>query len=364
MAVATLVVAAGSGRRFGGPKQFEALGGASLVEHAVAAATSVSSEVVVALPAGRLESIDGARVVAGGATRSESVRRAFAALEGRPDFVLVHDAARPLAPVSVFERVIARLAKGADAVVPVLAIPDTVKQVEGDRVRATIDRSTLRAAQTPQGFRYDVLRAVVESAMDGTDDAAVAESLGYEVVVVQGAPRARKVTTRQDLHELVGVRVGFGVDQHAVSRDPGRHLVLGGVRVAGAGLEAHSDGDVVAHAVADAILGAAGIGGIGDVYRDSDPALRGADSMALLRGCLERVWERGLRVAQVDVTILAERPHLAGELGSIAANLERVLGGSVLVKAKRPEGLGALGRGEGLAAAAVALLEGLLGDES
>jgi len=358
VAVATLVVAAGQGTRFGGLKQFAALGDRTLVEHAVARALEVSSQVVVAVPPEVSYELPRARVVVGGSTRSESVRRAFGALEGRPEFVLVHDAARPLAPVALFERVIARLAMGDPVVVPALEIADTIKEVEGQRVVATLERSRLRAIQTPQGFHYNVLAAVVEAGSEGTDDAVVAERLGWSVVIVEGTPRARKVTTREDLRDLVGFRVGFGFDQHAFAPDRTRPLVLGGLSFQGPGLRAHSDGDVLAHAVADAILGAAGIGGIGDVFADTAPAFAGADSLELLASCVRLARRRGLRPVQVDATVVAERPRLGPHLGQMAAALERVVGAPTLVKAKHPEGIGSLGRGEGIAAFAVSLLEG------
>lgn len=359
MAVATLIVAAGHGTRFGGLKQFEALGDRTLVEHALETARGVSSQVVVAVPPEAERDLPGARVVVGGRTRSESVRRAFEALEGEPAFVLVHDAARPLAPVSLFERVIARLANGADAVVPVLPIADTVKEVQATGVVRTLERDRLRAAQTPQGFRYPILAAVIDSGLECTDDAGVAERLGYRVVTVDGSPAARKVTTREDLRELIGVRVGLGFDQHPFDTDPGRPLVLGGVRLDGPGLAAHSDGDALCHAIADAILGAAGIGGIGDVFADTDPAFAGADSLELLAACARLARRRGLRVVQVDATIVAEGPKLAAYLGEMAARIESVLRAATLVKAKHPEGIGSLGRGEGVAALAVCVLEGV-----
>ncbi|ACU54805.1 2-C-methyl-D-erythritol 4-phosphate cytidylyltransferase [Acidimicrobium ferrooxidans DSM 10331] len=363
MAVATLVVAAGQGSRFGGPKQFEALGNRSLVEHAVEAARAVSSQVIVALPPEVDRVVEGATTVVGGRTRSESVRRAFAALEGAPEFVLVHDAARPLAPVSLFERVIARLANGAAVVVPALPVADTIKEVRDGRVTRTLERAHLRAIQTPQGFHYGVLAGVIGSGLEGTDDAVVAEQLGWTVEVVDGSPSARKVTTRRDLRDLIGVRVGLGLDQHPRSDEPGRPLVLGGVTVPGPGLRAHSDGDALCHAVADAMLGAAGIGGIGDLYADTDPAFRGADSLELLAGCVRLVRGRGLRVVQVDATIVCETPKLSPYLARMARTIEGVVAAPALVKAKHPEGIGALGRGEGVAALAVVLLEGVVDAE-
>jgi 2-C-methyl-D-erythritol 4-phosphate cytidylyltransferase len=209
--VGAIVAAGGRGERFGAatPKALVMLGGEPLVVHACRALrTAGITEVVVAAPADRVAAVGGlvpfARVVAGGATRTASVRRALAELSAAVDIVLVHDAARPLAPPSLVDRVVAAIEAGADAVVPVVAVTDTVKQVdEAGVVVATVDRSMLRAVQTPQGFRRDVLVAAHEAVGDDdagvSDDACLAERLGVSVVTVQGSVEAMKVTTRSDL---------------------------------------------------------------------------------------------------------------------------------------------------------------------
>ncbi len=197
---AAIVVAAGRGERFGAPKQFLTAGGARLVDHAVAAAGAACDEVVVVLPADR--EWDGAPVAAavpGGATRSESVRAGLAAIDEAAEVVVVHDAARALATPGLFELVIDTVRAGADAAVPAVTIPDTVKRVDGDRVVETIDRDGLVAVQTPQAFRADALRAAHESGGDATDDAGLVEAGGGLVVVVAGDPRNVKVTTVADL---------------------------------------------------------------------------------------------------------------------------------------------------------------------
>ncbi len=197
---AAIVVAAGRGERFGAPKQFLVAGGARLVDHAVAAAGASCDEVVLVLPADR--DWDGAPVakwVAGGATRSESVRAGLAALDADPEIVVVHDAARALAAPELFELVIDTVRAGADGAVPAVAIPDTVKRVDGDRVVETVDRDGLVVVQTPQAFRADRLRAAHDTGVDATDDAALVEAAGGTVVVVAGDPRNVKVTTVADL---------------------------------------------------------------------------------------------------------------------------------------------------------------------
>lgn len=197
---AAIVVAAGRGERFGAPKQFLVAGGARLVDHAVAAAGASCDEVVLVLPPDR--DWDGAPVakwVAGGATRSESVRAGLAALDADPEIVVVHDAARALAAPELFELVIDTVRAGADGAVPAVAIPDTVKRVDGDRVVETVDRDGLVVVQTPQAFRADRLRAAHDTGVDATDDAALVEAAGGTVVVVAGDPRNVKVTTVADL---------------------------------------------------------------------------------------------------------------------------------------------------------------------
>jgi 2-C-methyl-D-erythritol 4-phosphate cytidylyltransferase len=195
-----IVVAGGRGERFGAPKQFLTAGGARLVDHAVAAASSVCDEVVVVLPEGqRWDGEPVAAVVAGGATRSASVRAGLDAIAADADIAVVHDAARPLASSELFELVIDTVRAGADAAVPAIEVADTLKRVDGDRVVETVDRDGLVTVQTPQAFRVAALRAAHATDCDATDDAALVEAAGGTVVVVAGDPRNLKVTTVADL---------------------------------------------------------------------------------------------------------------------------------------------------------------------
>ena len=358
MGVATIVVAAGSGSRFGGEKQFSLIGGRPLVDHAVARALEISNAVSVAVPHGSDYAYPDPRVtvVAGGASRSASVRAAFAALMGEFETVLIHDEARPLTPVSVFERVVAAIARGNHVVVPVLPVNDTLKRVDKGVVIGTVDRDGLVRAQTPQGFSREALVAVVQSGLEGTDDAVLAERIGYKVTSVAGDERALKVTTDADLSLLRMPAVGLGIDFHRFG-DPGSFR-LAGVEIEGWEVVAHSDGDVLAHAVADAVLGAAGIGGIGDVFLDSDPRWSGADSLALLERSVEMAREKGFAVRKIDATVVLERPKIARYLEEMAANLVTATGGEATVKAKRTEGLGDIGAGSGLSAFALVVMGG------
>ena len=195
-----MVVAGGRGDRFGAPKQFSTVAGARLVDHAVAAAAAVCNEVIVVLPPG--VDWDGPTVqsvVAGGATRSDSVRAGLAAIADDTEIVVVHDAARPLARPELFELVIDGVRAGADAAIPALEVVDTLKRVQGDRVVDTVERDMLVAVQTPQAFRADALRAAHEHGGNATDDAALVEASGGTVVIVAGDPRNLKVTTMADL---------------------------------------------------------------------------------------------------------------------------------------------------------------------
>lgn len=364
----TIVVAAGSGSRFGAAKQFAPLAGARVVDHSLATAARHSDGVVAVVPAGSSDVSAGApghpTVVDGGATRSESVRRGLAAVPGDAEIVLVHDAARPLASDALYDRVIDAVAKGAAAAVPAVAVTDTIRRRDG----GVVDRDGLVAVQTPQGFAAAALRDAHASGADATDDAALVEERGGTVVHVEGEPANFKITDPDDLAtaelrlgrpRVPMLRVGNGFDIHRFSDDPHRPLILGGVRFEGArGLHGHSDADVVAHACAEALLGAGGRGDLGTHFPDTDERWAGADSMALLAEVVRMLAEDGLVAANIDCSVIAESPKLAGRRAEMEAALSAVVGAPVTVKGRRAEGIGGLGRGEGIAAMATALLVG------
>lgn len=372
----TIVVAAGSGSRFGRPKQFELVAGRRVLDHAVATAARNSDGVVVVVPATMLAqhgSVEGAAaVVAGGASRSESVRCGLAAVPDDVEVVLVHDAARPLASDELFRRV-AQAVGSAAAVVPVVAVVDTIR----DRSGGVVDRDRLAAVQTPQGFDARLLRAAHASGPEATDDATLVEAAGGTVALVDGERTNLKITEPGDLatverslggrSELGGqsegasmqLRVGNGFDVHRFSDDPDRPLVLGGVRFDGErGLHGHSDADVVAHAVAEAVLGAAGLGDLGSHFPDTDERWRGADSLRLLAEVIGLVAEQGWSVGNVDCSVIAEAPKMAPRRAEMESALTAIVGGPVTIKGRRAEGIGGLGRREGIAALATALLTG------
>ena len=387
--------AAGTGRRFGSqlPKQYAPLLGRTVIEWALAPfiADPQCRGITVALcaedelwpqVAARLPAIT---TVAGGAQRSESVLNGLRSLAGRAteqDWVLVHDAARPCLPGEDLARLLTQLA-GHDTG-GLLAAPaaDTLKYAPAGTVSAverTVDRTALWRALTPQMFRLGALRKALEAAHDAgrtpTDESQALEWVGARPQLVAGSAANVKVTTAQDLIVASAIlssrqrpgtervmRIGSGFDVHAFG--PGDFVMLGGVRVPyGRGVVAHSDGDVILHALCDALLGGAGLGDIGQHFRDDDPKWRGADSQGFVRGVIAMLEERQLAVVNADVTVLAEAPRLGPHRESIRrtiASLLKVAAECVNVKATTTEKMGFLGRGEGLAAQAVVLLKSTL----
>lgn len=384
MFVSAILAAGGRGARLGAdrPKQFLEIGGRTILELSIAAvaASDRIDEIIVALPEDHLERAKtwpaAARpmtFVAGGARRQDSVARAFATASRRAEVIVIHDAARPFVTAALIARTIdGAVSHGA----AIAAIParDTVKQTgdpggDGSRpIRATIPRETIYLAQTPQAFRRDVLARAIAAgqAIDATDEAMLVERLGLPVHVVDGDVRNIKITTPEDLATAEAaarltprsMRVGTGYDLHTLAA--GRPLILAGVTIPfERGLLGHSDADIVCHAVTDAILGAAGAGDIGRLFPDTDPAWKDADSLALLRAAVARVHQAGYRVANVDVTVIAQQPKLLPYLDQMRANLAAALGvepSAVSVKGKTNEGVDSMGHGESMACHAVALL--------
>jgi 2-C-methyl-D-erythritol 4-phosphate cytidylyltransferase/2-C-methyl-D-erythritol 2,4-cyclodiphosphate synthase len=375
--VYALVVAAGQGSRFGAPlpKQYLPLGGANILRYAVAALAQhprVANGLVAIRPEDRAlfdRSVSGLAVlppVAGGAARQDSVRLGLEALVAfRPHRVLIHDGARPFPDEQLVDRVLDGLDK-AVAAIPCLPLRDTIKRVEGGTIRATIDRSALWRAQTPQGFHFDTILAAHRAAIgrELTDDAAVAETAGLVPLIVDGSEDNLKVTTAEDLaaaERLLAarqgeVRVGQGFDVHPFAR--GDHLWICGVRIPhGMSLAGHSDADVGLHALTDAVLGAIGAGDIGMHFPPSDPRWRGAASDQFLRHAADLVRARAGAIAAVDVTIICERPKIAPYRAAMVERIAAILGiapDRVSIKATTTEKLGFTGRAEGMAAQAVA----------
>jgi 2-C-methyl-D-erythritol 4-phosphate cytidylyltransferase/2-C-methyl-D-erythritol 2,4-cyclodiphosphate synthase len=382
-----VVPAAGRGARFGAeePKQYARLRGAPLVQWTLQAllAEPRMAGVMVALAAGDTRwpavaaRLDPARIhtTQGGDSRQLSVLRGLVALGAHAapgDWVLVHDAARPCLTGHDLGALIDALQPAVDGAVLGAPLVDTIKRAAAGVSTGTVDREGLWRALTPQAFRLDALRAALEEAafagVTVTDEAQAMERLGKRPLLVAGSPFNIKVTQAGDLEAAARIlgsrgggqmRIGSGMDIHAFGA--GNFVTLGGVRIAHTqGVVAHSDGDVVIHALCDALLGALAQGDIGQHFPDSDPRYRGADSRVFLREVAAKVHAAGLHVVNADITVLAEAPRIGAHRAAMAANLAadlRVATDRVNIKATTTEKLGFIGRGEGLAAQAVVLLD-------
>ncbi len=382
MHVVAVIAAAGQGRRLGAaePKQLLEIGGRSVLRRSVDAfdASPRVDEIVVTAPPdlaapgalGLIGTVKPCRVVPGGARRQDSVANGFDAIGPNADVIVIHDAARPFVTADVIARTIDAAAESGAAIAAV-ASRDTVKRATGDRrfVDETLPREMVFLAQTPQAFRREVLGAAValgRQGVEATDEAALAERAGHRVRLVEGDPRNIKITTPDDLavaRALAGEpatvpRIGTGYDLHRLAE--GRRLVLAGVELPfERGPVGHSDGDVVCHAVVDAILGAAAAGDIGAHFPNTDLRWKDAPGLDLLGRAVEVVGERGYRVVNVDVVVVLERPKVGPYAAEIRRRVAEVLGvdaGAVSLKGKTNEGVDAVGRGEAIAAHAVALL--------
>ncbi|QQQ19093.1 bifunctional 2-C-methyl-D-erythritol 4-phosphate cytidylyltransferase/2-C-methyl-D-erythritol 2,4-cyclodiphosphate synthase [Brevundimonas vitis] len=369
-----VIVAAGSGTRAGGSKQWRLLGGRPVVRWSVQTMLEAgASQVVVVVPPDQddmartaLSGLSGWQAVAGGADRAASVQAGLSALSAPGDTpVLVHDAARPLLTPTHVHALLAALDQ--DGAILALPVADTLKRSEGDTIAANVDRADLWRAQTPQAFGLDRLRAAY-AAWAGpdlpTDEAEVIRRHGGHVRLVPGDPRLMKLTYPEDFamaEALIArqVRVGQGFDAHRWG--PGQSVWLCGVEIPhDQTLIGHSDADAGLHALTDAILGAMGDGDIGDHFPPTDPKWKGAASDLFLIHAAERVAARGGRIVNVDVTLICERPKVKPHRQAMRERLAEILKlplDAVSVKATTTEAMGFTGRGEGLAAQALATIE-------
>jgi 2-C-methyl-D-erythritol 4-phosphate cytidylyltransferase/2-C-methyl-D-erythritol 2,4-cyclodiphosphate synthase len=370
--IAAVVVAAGQGLRAGQPmpKQFAPWRGKPVVRHSVEALAAAGiAPIIVAIPHGAetiagaaLAGIAGIRLITGGETRQQSVRLGLEALAGdAPDMVLIHDAARPILPAAVTARLIAALAV-QPAAIPVLPVVDSLAEERDGMMQGAADREKLRRVQTPQAFRYSEIlaahRAWTGPASAG-DDAQVAQAHGLTIAHVAGDEALQKLTFAHDFAApLPAVRVGTGYDVHRL--EDGEELWLCGVRIEHSqGLAGHSDADVAIHALVDALLGAIGAGDIGQHFPPSEAKWRGAPSALFLEHAAGLVSESGYRIGNIDVTIICEAPKIGPHREAMRVRLAEIAGidvAMISVKATTTERLGFTGRGEGIAAQALATL--------
>ena len=370
--IAVIITAAGRGTRMGGaPKQWRNLDGRSVLARSIDAFAGIGRIVVTVNPedmAHAVAALGGTvTLVAGGDSRSDSVRAGLGVLEGSGiTHVLIHDGARPLVSGDVITGVVNALEGGAVAAAPALPVSDALWRGEDGRVTGMQSREGLFRAQTPQGFRLDAILAAHRAFPEGAaDDVELARRAGHEVVITEGAEDNLKLTygpdfdrARRILGTAMDIRLGNGFDVHAF--EDGDHVTLCGVRVPhDRGLKGHSDADVGMHALTDAIYGALAEGDIGRHFPPSDPQWKGADSAIFLRHAADLARSRGFDFGNVDVTLICEAPKIGPHAAAMQDRLAQIMGieaGRVSVKATTSERLGFTGRGEGIAALATATL--------
>jgi 2-C-methyl-D-erythritol 4-phosphate cytidylyltransferase / 2-C-methyl-D-erythritol 2,4-cyclodiphosphate synthase len=395
MKVAAVIAAGGTGIRMNAPvpKQFLEIAGKPIFIHTIERISSLEEviQIILALPEAHIPAataiLSGLQVriaaecIAGGSNRQESVHQGVRHAHSDADVIMVHDAVRPVCDRDTMRRVLnAAWEKGA--AVPGLPATETIQRVSRKgRVLATPPREELFAIQTPQAFHAGILRSALDRAgaagFVGTDESSVVRWAGHMVTVVPGSPDNIKITHPMDLEiaeRLISgssrkedgadmgestLRIGQGIDFHRLVE--GRKLILGGVEIPFAlGLEGHSDADVLAHAICDALLGAAAMGDIGQHFPDTDPAHRNRSSLEFLRAVRTKIEAAGWMIQNVDATLLAQRPKLMPHAPAMRKNIALSLGISVAavsVKATTTEGMNAEGRGEGISAQAIALLQ-------
>ena len=378
--VSAVIVAAGSSIRMGRPKQLIPLCGRPVLSHTLCAFDRSSvDELIVVVRAADMPQIEPltqglckpCRLVAGGQTRQQSVSNGLSAVSSSATHIAVADGARPLVTAEIIDRVI-QTAEKTGAAAAAVPVKDTIKQADANGVvTATPDRAALWQVQTPQVFALPLYRRAMAAAtaqgLDLTDDCQLIEHIGESVTLVKADYRNIKITTPEDVvtAEAIlrergtgGMRIGHGYDVHRLVED--RALILGGVSVPHEkGLLGHSDADVLTHAVADALLGAAALGDIGTWFPDTDARYAGANSLLLLREVVRLVQKEGFSIGNIDVTVLAQRPKLKPFIGKMRENLAAACGvpvEQVSVKATTEEGLGFTGEERGIAAHAVCLL--------
>lgn len=376
---AAIIVAAGRGQRIGGeiPKQYLSVGGEIILRRTVKIFLEnpdINLVQVIIHPDDRdlyehaVGDLGLPFPVFGGDTRQQSVLRGLEAIDIHlPEYVYIHDAARPFLSQQILDSLI-REVSHCGAVIPALKVTDTIKYMSGDNIDNTLNREFLYRAQTPQAFRYKAIfmahRRFEKS--DLTDDSAIAEKSGIKVRIIPGSEDNFKITTDEDLkkaemmsgNSYTDVRIGYGIDVHAF--EDGDHVILGGVKIPhDKSLKGHSDADVALHAITDAILGAIAMGDIGDHFPPSDDQWKGATSDIFLKHAAKLVDEKEGVIASIDLTIICEAPKIAPHRELIRDRISEIVDldiDRISVKATTTEKLGFTGKGEGIMAQAVATI--------
>ncbi len=379
MKIRAIIVSAGIGKRFGSPdKVFTEINGKPLFIWASQPFEEVEEINSITLVT-RREMFEKAKnyiekfqitkikqIIDGGKERQDSVYNALKTMPDDTDIVLIHDGARPLVNKTLVERVIKSISASVDGAIPVIPVTDTIKWMKSANiVGGTLNREMLKAVQTPQGFWFKKLLKAYEKAYKegfyGTDDASLIERYGGKVVTVEGEQKNIKITTKEDLLLLTAVhhptstnlRIGIGYDSHRFEK--GRKLIIGGVEIPhNLGLKGHSDADVLTHAIIDALLGSAGMGDIGTHFPDTDPEYKDISSFILLEKTLSLLKNNQIEPLWVDCTIFAEKPKLFPYIPKMKESFQK-LGLNINIKAKTNEGMGFIGRQEGIAAQAICL---------
>lgn len=380
MSVYAVIPAGGKGVRLGGiKKQFLRVGSKTILERVVTTflKTNFFEKIIVCLPSENLNYsgfsvYPSVSVIAGGDSRSHSVFNGVCALNLKDDdLVLIHDAARPLVDKELIERVLNALKKN-EVVVPVVSLADTIREVEGNKVVQTLDRSRLVGTQTPQGFTGHVLKKIYQKKEDLsdqiTDEAFLAEKKGFAIYTVAGDSMNLKVTTEADLNQIVSrmeekksiTKTGIGYDVHRLVDD--RPMIIGGVTIPHKqGLLGHSDADILCHAISDALLGAASLGDLGQHFPDTNPKYKGVSSIQLLKEVLVLVKKNGFEISHIDSVLIAEEPKMAPyreKMQTCLAQALEVDEKCISIKATTEEGLGFTGTKQGMACWAIATLTG------
>ena len=380
--IAVILVAAGDGSRLGQgiPKALVKIGNKSLVEHSLERILKINNlvQIVVASHENQVSDFEaiGNQVIQnkvpvqytpGGLSRQGSIFNALQKVNQDVDVVLVHDAARCFAPTELYETVAHAVSETNCGVIPVLPIADSIKQVEGDVVFGSVDRDQLRLSQTPQGFKYqELVNGYAEAQSEYTDDAALMQAAGLVIHSVPGSALAFKITVPADLdyaRKMIGTnqRTGIGTDVHRFTEDKNKPLFLGAVLWENeVGLDGHSDGDAISHAIVDALLAAAGLGDIGSNFGVDKPEYAGANGAIFIASTLKMLEANGYSVVNVSVQLIGNKPKVGPNRVKVEQVLTALLGAPVSLGATTTDGLGFLGNSEGVAAVATALIESRL----